>query len=61
MHMKGWMHAQGYFLRHTPNVYLATLALVAVPNVIGNYLGPLLLAAFGASRMRGGDAQGKAE
>ena len=50
---------QGYFLRHTPNVYLATLALVAVPNLIGNYLGPILLAAFGALRMRGQDMQSK--
>ena len=49
---------QGYFLRQTPNVYLTTLALVAVPNLIGNYVGPLLLAAFGAVRM---NAEGKTQ
>ena len=55
-HVSLFFGMQGYFLRQTPNVYLTTLALVAVPNLIGNYLGPLVLAAFGAVRM---NAEGK--
>ncbi len=37
----------GLFLRHTPNAFLAALGLVAVPNVIGNVIGPIAVTVSG--------------
>ncbi|EIE24378.1 hypothetical protein COCSUDRAFT_83682 [Coccomyxa subellipsoidea C-169] len=42
----------GYFLRNAPNVYLSSLALVAIPNIIGNYVGPLAFGLVTAVRMK---------
>lgn len=33
----------GYLLRNTPNAYISTLALVAMPTLIGNVLGPMAM------------------
>ena len=35
---------QGYLLRTTPNAYLAALALVSGPNLVGHIAGPLATA-----------------
>ena len=35
---------QGYLLRKTPNAYLAALALVSGPNLVGHIAGPLATA-----------------
>lgn len=43
---------QGYLMRNSPNVYLSSLALVAVPNIIGNYLGPLAFGLITALRLK---------
>jgi hypothetical protein len=39
-------------MRNAPNVYLSALALVAIPNIIGNYLGPLIFAVAAALRLK---------
>lgn len=33
----------GYLLRNTPNAYISTLALVAMPTLVGNVLGPMAM------------------
>ncbi|KAK9906818.1 hypothetical protein WJX75_008490 [Coccomyxa subellipsoidea] len=42
----------GYLMRNSPNVYLSSLALVAVPNIIGNYVGPLAFGLITALRLK---------
>ena len=37
----------GHLLKNTPNAYLAALGLVAVPNLIGNILGPMVVTLSG--------------
>ena len=44
--------AQGYLMRNSPNVYLSSLALVAIPNIIGNYVGPLAFGLITAVRLK---------
>jgi hypothetical protein len=39
-------------MRNSPNVYLSSLALVAVPNIIGNYVGPLAFGLITALRLK---------
>jgi membrane protein DedA with SNARE-associated domain len=48
----------GYLLRFSPNAYLAALALVAAPNLVGHLAGPVLTAVglWSASRDPNGSA-----
>lgn len=45
-------------MRNAPNVYLSSLALVAVPNIVGNYLGPLAVLVMTVLRLQQKKGQG---
>jgi hypothetical protein len=55
--------AAGYVLRSNANPYLAGLAMVALPNLVGQVLGPLAVAAgfLFAGKGRPGEAKGVGE
>lgn len=50
----------GFLLRNSPNAYVAALALVAGPNLVGHLAGPVItgFGLWAASRSNGGGSEG---